>query len=219
MEFGTAVHTAVFEPERFSETVVVMPEIERRSKAGKEEYAEFMKNHEGKTVIADVEFEACKLILESAQKHKILGKLLKEKGGKYEVSGFFPYKDEPCKFRTDFVLPEQKIILDLKTTKAGNERAFRNSVLDFCYHSQAAFYLTGMGEITGEPWTDFLWIAIESSPPYKIYLYEPDTKWLLEGHKLCSAAIDLYRECSSNKAYPSVVEEITILSAPAWIGN
>ena len=219
MEFGTAVHTAVFEHEKFSGSVIVSPEVDKRTKAGKEEYAEFLLKAEGKTVITAEELDACKYILESAQNHKILGKLLRAENRKYEVSGFFNYNQIPCKFRTDFMLPDQRIILDLKTTKAGHERAFRRSVLDFHYHSQAAFYLSAMTEITGEAWTDFVWIAIESNAPYKIYLYEPDTRWLIEGHKLCSNAIELYKRCLESGKYPGVPEEITIINAPNWIGE
>jgi hypothetical protein len=219
MEFGTAVHAAVFEHEKFADSVVVIPEFDRRTKAGKEQYAEFLAGAAGKTVITPDEYEACKYILDAAQNHNILGKLLRAENRKYEVSGFFDFLGVPCKFRTDFTLPDQKIILDLKTTKCGHERAFKNSVLDFCYHSQAAFYLTAMAEITGEAWSDFIWITVESSAPYKIYLYEPDTRWLIEGHKLITAAMDLYKECKENQSYPSVKEEIMILNAPTWIGE
>jgi exodeoxyribonuclease VIII len=173
----------------------------------------------GKTTISAEEMVACQYILKTAQSHAILGKLLRAESRKYEVSGFFDFEGVPCKFRTDFMLPDQHIILDLKTTKRGHERAFKNSVLDFSYHSQAAFYLTAMAEITGQSWADFIWIAIESTPPYKIYLYEPDTRWLIEGHKLCTDAINLYKECLASGSYPSVKEEIVILNAPNWIGE
>jgi len=218
MEFGTAVHTAVFEHEKFTDSVIVSPDIDRRTKVGKEAYADFMLSAAGRTVITQEEMIACLYILETAQSHAILGKLLRAENRKYEVSGFFNFEGVPCKFRTDFILPEQRIILDLKTTKRGHERSFKNSIMDFCYHSQAAFYLTAMAEITGEAWSDFIWIAIESTPPYKIYLYEPDTRWLIEGHKLCTEAITLYKKCLDSGTYPSVNEEITIINAPQWIG-
>jgi len=219
MEFGTALHTAVFEHDKFAETVIVMPDFDRRTKVGKEAHAEFMLSSAGKTAISSEEMIACQYILKTAQSHAILGKLLRAENRKYEVSGFFNFEGVACKFRTDFMLPDQHIILDLKTTKRGHERAFKNSVLDFSYHSQAAFYLSAMAEITGESWADFIWIAIESVAPYKIYLYEPDTRWLIEGHKLCTDAIHLYKECLETGIYPSVAEEITILNAPNWIGE
>lgn len=219
MDFGSAVHIAIFEHNRFDDAVTIAPECDRRTKAGKEEYNAFIESAAGKIILTLEQLDSCYYIIEACQGHPLLRDYLSMEGGKSEVSGFYSYRDVNLKFRTDFMIPSHKIILDLKTTKAGHDRAFQRSVFDFCYHSQAAFYLLGMQEITGETWADFLWIALESSPPHKIYVYEPETSWLAHGMKLIDEGLDIYKECLKNNRYPGVAPEIRTLEIPRWLGE
>ncbi len=218
MDFGSAVHIAVFEHEIFDESVIVCPEIDKRTKAGKEEYSDFLKEAGNKIVLTQSELDSCYSIIYQIERHPILSKLVANKTANFESSGFFKYRDLDLKFRTDFIIQSHNLILDLKTTKAGHERAFKHSIMDFNYYSQAAFYLLGMSEITGEDWTNFIWIAIENNQPHKIYLYEPDTAWLIEGLRLINCAIDLYKDCLDKKFFPSVLPEVVTLSAPTYLG-
>ena len=55
MAYGTAMHSKILEPENFNKEIFIMPKIDRRSKAGKEEYAAALKEAEGKTVIDESE--------------------------------------------------------------------------------------------------------------------------------------------------------------------
>ena len=215
--FGSAAHIAVFEHERFDDAIVIAPQCDRRTKAGKEEYNAFLDTASGKIILTQEELDSCFYIIEACQNHEILKDYLADKNAKYEVSGYFDYKDVPLKFRTDYMNPEIKLILDLKTTKAGHKRSFQRSVLDFCYHSQAAFYLLGMQEITGETWSDFLWITIESGAPHKIYIWEPDTSWLIHAMNLIDNALDVYKECIRTNSYPGVPAEINTLEIPHFL--
>ena len=49
--FGNACHLACWEPARFLEEVVAAPKVDRRTKDGKEEWANFLSASEGKLVI------------------------------------------------------------------------------------------------------------------------------------------------------------------------
>lgn len=48
---GSAVHKMVLEPETFDSEFVIAPDINRRTKNGKEEYADFLKSAAGKSII------------------------------------------------------------------------------------------------------------------------------------------------------------------------
>ena len=51
LQLGSAIHTAVLEPEKFYDEYYISPKIDKRTKAGKEEAARQLKIAEGKSVI------------------------------------------------------------------------------------------------------------------------------------------------------------------------
>ena len=51
MSLGTALHAAILEPENDLAQAVVSPDIDKRSKAGKEEHAVFTAANEGRCII------------------------------------------------------------------------------------------------------------------------------------------------------------------------
>ena len=73
----------------------------------------------------------------------------------------------------DLVLPEQKMILELKRTFVVSSEAFMRNVFDRGYHLQAAAYREMVSAARGEQYT-FAWVAIEAEPPHAISLFVPD---------------------------------------------
>ena len=53
MNFGTAVHTAILEPEIFDKEIFVIKKIDRRSKEGKILYKQQVELSKGKTIISE----------------------------------------------------------------------------------------------------------------------------------------------------------------------
>jgi len=51
MAFGRLVHTICLEPEKFKSEVAIAPELNRRTKQGKEDWAKFEAKNQGKTII------------------------------------------------------------------------------------------------------------------------------------------------------------------------
>lgn len=216
-DFGTAIHIAIFEPNEWSDRVIIEPSIDRRTQAGKEKYASFIASSEGKIILTEEQFLSCKMISDNVKKHHILSKLIHRKHCSYETSGFFTYKDVKLKFRTDCILNDKNIILDVKTTRDPTERGFVRSVIDYNYDSQAAFYLAGMREITGKLFRNFIWIAIENIQPHKIYLYEPSDAFIMRGMRLIDDAIELYKDCVASGSFPGPKAEIITLDTPKWL--
>jgi hypothetical protein len=215
MEFGKALHIAVFEHEHFDDACAIKPDMDRRTKAGKEEHAKFLEEHAGKIHLSLDEFNSIYRIMETCQKHSALS-FLNKNVGYPEVSGFFEYMGISCKFRVDYFM-DNGLICDLKTTLSGHERSFRNSVLDFNYHTQAEFYMMAMELLTGKAFDTFVWIVVEKLPPHKIYLYEPSKRWLDLARSEISSAIDLYLDCKSKNYWPSVPESVVTLEVPRWL--
>jgi hypothetical protein len=216
MEFGTALHLMLFQPDIFEDRICVEPEVNKRTNAGKEEYAAFVASAAGKIVLSKKELDDCYYIQENLSNHPI-GNLLAKKTGIPEVSGFFPWRDTMCKFRADYIIPDKRVIFDLKTTLAGHESSFRNSVSEYSYHTQAYFYLTGLSYLTGQTWEDFVWIAVEKTAPYKIYLHQPEKKWLDCAAALIDKSIRLIEKCEKEKKWPGPSQNVETLFAPAWM--
>lgn len=215
MDFGTAVHLAVLQPDIVESRIAIMPDFDRRTKIGKEDYAEFVMTNKGKIFLNQDQADSINWIVDAVERNTYLQLLLgKEK--LTEVSAVFDWDGVLCKFRADCVLPYENLIIDLKTTQAGHERAFAHSVHEYCYHTQAEFYMTGMELITADAWCDFLWVVVESKPPHHIYIYEPEKTWLTTARDMLQNAIDLFRECETNKHWPGVDPVKRVLPAPKW---
>jgi len=57
MKLGSAVHCMILTPELFNDQFAVAPEINKRTNAGKEEWALFASQNEGKDILANDDYE------------------------------------------------------------------------------------------------------------------------------------------------------------------
>src|SRR5690606_34184749 len=57
MLIGSAFHTLLLEPHLFEHEYCIMPKIDRRTSAGKEEWAAFMERSQGQTVLTDDQYQ------------------------------------------------------------------------------------------------------------------------------------------------------------------
>lgn len=218
MELGTAIHLAVFQPDEFENRVAVDPDINKRTNAGKEEYAKFCEENLGKVIISKKELDDCYYMRDAIYRHPV-GNMLGAKKGDAEISGFFKWHDTPCKFRADYLVRSKRVIFDLKTTLSGSERSFQRSVLDYNYHTAALFYMHGASQVTNEPYSDFIWIGLEKFAPYKIWLWQPERKWLEMAEGMVYRAIMTYEKCMKERYWPGPSTNVETLFAPAWMGR
>jgi hypothetical protein len=215
LSFGSAVHLAILQPEKL-DLLAVAPTVDRRTTKGKEIYSQFVSESANKIIVSQEEMESINLIVSEVAKHPTISSLFKNPYYA-EVPGFFDLNGVFCKFMPDCILPSDKLIIDLKTTNFGHERAFVNSVHEYCYHTQAEFYLTGIETISNDDsWKNFLWIVVENKKPHHIYLYEPDELWLDTARKMIAEAIETYKYCDFSGEWPGVSPEIKKLPAPKW---
>ena len=98
--FGQVFHKMALEPDTFDLEFVVMPDVDRRTKEGKQLWAEFQEQAEGKTVIPAEMHEQAKAMCESLAAVPFAQKLL---NGRREAPFFWVDEStgEECKCRTD----------------------------------------------------------------------------------------------------------------------
>ena len=214
--FGDAAHTAVLEPDSFDDLVAIVPEdINKRTKAGKIEYEEFLSAAGDKTIITIQEHEKIKEMRKILHTEDTIRALVG--AGKAERSGFWtePTYDFPCKLRMDLHIESTKIILDYKTTASADYNSFMRSIANYGYHVQARWYVQGMREITGDDY-DYIIVAQEKEPPFDFQIYQMDQEALDQGAVIIRPVLEQYAECLEKDEWPGYSHEIHGVILPPW---
>jgi hypothetical protein len=214
MLFGTALHAAVLEPAVFDQQYVVAPNVDRRTKAGKEAWEEFEASLNGRSLVDGKDLATINAMAAAIASHPTASSLLS--GGVAEQSCFWINSGtrELCKCRPDYIR-EDGIIVDLKTTTDASLDPFMRSAYTYRYHVQAAMYIAGVRMTTGKA-TAFVIIAIEKTPPYAIACYMADSNMLEAGHKEFVRNLRTYAECRQANQWPGYPQSIQSLSVPVW---
>lgn len=216
MRIGSAVHCAVLEPERFAKVYVTAPECEKRTKAGKEAFAEFEAANAGKIILSIDESSLCRSVTNSINRHTRAFHLL-DGAAQAEVSALWSDQEfnVRCRARIDAISKDGWLV-DLKTTGDASPRAFAKSCANFRYHVQAAWYLDGYHAATRDLPAGFVFIAVEKTPPYAVAIYELDAKAVEYGRMLARRDLARYVTAKELDLWAGYSEEITPLSLPSW---
>ena len=215
LRIGTLVHECILEPDTWRLRRDI-PQVNKRTKAGKEELAKFYEvmGEEGLLAV-DVEDRAlCEAMRDSVMSHRLVKAVL-ENAERREQSCFWPddYTEVGCKARFDGLA--DGLVLDLKTTQDASPGAFRNAVARYDYHVQAAHYSAGAHAVTGR-WPDYAIVAVEKKPPYACAVYMLDEDALAVGAKRREDALARYMVCQGEGRWPAYPETVQTLSLPGW---
>lgn len=210
MLLGTLSHVAVLEPQRLDAAFVEKPQgMDFRTKEGKEWKAKV-----GATPVLDEEeARAVRGIRDSIAAHDAAKELLA--GTKSEVSLFAEHRTGLwIKGRIDAL--KDGVICDVKTTSAGADpSAFARQCFSLNYHVSAAWYVA-LCTLNGLPTPKFHWIAVETSAPFAVAVYEIDTRALQLGMTVMQDALALIAQCEDEGHWPGYADEVTTLNLPAW---
>lgn len=211
---GTAIHTAVLEPERFANDYLVAPNVDRRTNDGKARWAEFMETAQGKTVISSADFDKCRQIADQVRSHPTAMTLFND--GAPEVSAYWIDQETGvlCKCRPDWL--SKKLVVDLKSSRDASPDAFQRSAYSYRYHVQAAWYLDGIAAATGKPRDAFIFAAFEKDPPFACAFYYADEGMIEAGRREYRRLLRTYADCLSAGRWPGYPIELQALTLPAW---
>ncbi len=228
MRFGTAVHYAVLEPDKFEELYVKAPEGSKNSKAVKEALAEI--EAAGKLPLSQKEFDSVQGMVQAIQNHPFAGRWLS--GGTAELSGYWNQRvrdehlnldmDILCKCRPDYLkeVGNQYAIIDLKTTISAEPDYFaKKAYWDYQYHISAAHYLTGMEKLRGVRAQGFIFVAVEKSPPYAVNVFEASEEFIRAGEEANRELYALFASCQASGNWPGYPAEPKKLMLPRGARN
>jgi len=219
LRYGTIIHAAVLEPERFAEEFVVPPAINKRTKAGKEEWAMWESENADKFAVTEEELEKAEIIRHHCFKNPKAKELLTNGTAEVpltwdeEVNG----TDFHFKARADYLKDygDTRLIIDLKTVQEASEEYFTRSVVKWGYAIQAYHYTQGFGK---DQDAHFIWVVVEKNPPYGCAIYSASPQVLEYGRKRREKGLANYLEGEEGVGlmlpYP---EQITAISLPKWL--
>jgi len=205
MELGEYVHVATLEPDRWQSRYICAPKFDRRTKAGKEQAAQFELENEGKIVVPSDMYDHANRSADAVREHPHAGDLLMLPG-RAEVSMFSEHEETGVgiRGRADYILDGSSSIIDLKTTRDASARKFYYSVRDYRYDVQAAFYLDLLSHFREEVGT-FYWVAVEPRPPYMVSLYWAGQDMVNAGREKYYRDLLSYKVCLETNTWPGYV--------------
>lgn len=220
--FGQVFHKILLEPDTFCEEFVVAPEVNRRTKEGKQIWESFVSEHENQTIIQAEMFALAKEMCEAVNREPLAVKLL---NGAAEVPFFWTDEmtGEDCKCRVDVLNTaySQPIIVDVKTTADASTDSFIRSAINYGYDFQAAMYFNGVAKNIGKK-PLFVFIAVEKEPPYAVNILQADELMLQRGYDLFREYIGIYHDCKVSGnwyGYLGRLNQINNLALPSYLAK
>lgn len=220
--FGQLFHAMALQPETVWEQFAASPNVDRRTKAGKEAYVEFERQSENKTVVTadmvELATEMCKALYANEAVRKLLdGEKEKEFFWVDELTG------EECKCRADVVstIGNLNIIVDLKSAENASTEAFTKDAVKYGYDFQSAMYKTGVERNTGKTYI-FVFIVVEKKPPYAVNILQADDLFVRRGYDMFRELIGIYHDCKQTGnwyGYLGKFNQINSLALPAWLAK
>ena len=212
MADGTAVHAFFLERDKFDTDFVIKPaDMRLNTKAGKEWALE----HQSKIII-DSElgnnlYEMEKSFMDSP------AKLIYDIKGQTELSYFWDDLGTiKGKCRPDWISDDGSIVVDVKTTTDASPRGFQKSISTWGYYLQLGWYLRGLRKL-GLPAEQFIFIAIEKTPPFCVGVYRADRDMINFAMKELDQLMPEIQTAMVSKEFPDYTPEITSIGLPPWM--
>jgi exodeoxyribonuclease VIII len=216
---GTAIHTAILEPDRFGEEYAIAPVVDRRTKDGKAEWQAFLDDCavNKKTAITKDDYDTCARISRAVVAHPLFATFFAKGAAEQSVYWKDPETGVLCKCRPDWMVAGAPVMLDVKSTQDASPSAFAKSIFKYGYHISAAWYLEGWRQATGENIDQFIFAAFEKDAPNALAFYQADEAMLQIGRQECQRLLTIYADCLNSNTWPGYEPSVTPLSLPPWV--
>ena len=212
MADGTAVHAFFLERAKFETDFVIKPaDMRLNTKAGKE----WAQEHQSKIII---DFELGNNLLEMEKSFMDSpAKLIYDIKGQAELSYFWDdFGTIKGKCRPDWISDDGSIVVDVKTTTDASPYGFQKSIANWGYHLQLGWYLRGLRKLV-LPVKEFIFIAIEKTPPFCVGVYSADQNMIDFAMKELDQLMPEIQTAMMSNEFPDYTPEITSIGLPPWM--
>ena len=220
--FGQALHMSVLQPEIYEANFAVMPDVDRRTKSGKQIWEQFAAENEGKTFISANFQNKIDDMTAKLNSDPFASKLL---SGEREKPYFWTddMTGEECKCRVDCItqMGGTTYIVDIKTAENAASDEFTRKSIKYGYPMQAAMYSEGVKKATGTS-GNFVFVIIEKEPPYAVNIMQADGLHVQYGYDMFREAIGIYHDCKINNnwyGYLGKFNNVNVLGLPAYLAK
>ena len=218
LEFGQALHVAVFEQHRWGELYQCGPVGDGRTKAVIAARQELERQYPHATILPAKTHAKIERMAGVVRGRPEVAELLAGEG-RNEAS--FVWDDPPtglrCKGRIDRItnVDGWSTVVDLKSCIDAREFAFASACARYAYHAAAAWYLDGLAQIA-QVERRFLFIAVEKKPPFATRVYELGHPSLELGRRKWRQWLDTWASCGQTGRFPAYPTGVAPIELPEW---
>ena len=221
LRLGSALHTAVLEPDTFREKVVIEPtNWPTKKECGvsiEDQKIAFQRVNRKKTVISAEDSELIKNMYNAIFEHPIAPGFI-EGNGFVEKAILFdhPETGSPSKIKPDKYNEDSDIIVDLKTTEDASPEGFAKSCVNYWYHVQSAWYLDGFFYAHGHMPRAFVFVVVEKTRPFNVAVYYAPPDMIELGRSIYLKHLRTYEKCRQANYWPGYSENLEPINLPTW---
>ena len=210
LRLGRANHACILEPDTFLDRFCVYPGPVRRGK----EWEAFRGENEHRDIVTQREFDAALAIGVAVTTHPVAARYLTEGVAEQTLTWRDYETDLACKCRVDFLGAH---LVEVKSTSKLEPRRFATDAARLGYHIQIAHCMAGAEasriDVAPEP----ILIAVSSSPPHDVVVYEVPEHVLRIGQDRRRDLLRRLLECQVLEYWPGIAEEgLEQFELPAW---
>jgi len=221
--FGRAAHKYLLEPDGFDAEIAILPNVNKRTNAGKATILAFTADNPGKTFITVDDFEIIQWMKETTDNSQTFKNTFADT--KIEQSIFWRDVESGAllKCRPDamkrIIMNGQTVMLciDLKTAIDASYVGFSKAIANFSYDVQSAMYTEGIK--AAHPDINnvrFLFAAIEKTPPFAVAIYVLEPESLIMGYRKFRVGVTLFNQCVETNEWCSFPDYIIPINMPKW---
>lgn len=212
-DLGTACHSLLLE--QSDAKIVYIDHDDYRTNAAKE--TRDMARAKGLTPILR-KYEKSMLEMVSKAHEKIKNSELAGifQNGNPEQTLVWQDGDAWCRARLDWLLADNKVILDYKTTDSADPETCIRKIASMGYDMQASFYKRGLVACGGSEDAVFVFLFQEITAPYACCLVGLSEMFIEIANEKVEQAISIWDMCMKTGKWPSYPDQITLAEPPAW---
>ena len=213
LNFGTAVHMACLEPERYPSEVVCYRQSKTKGEGARKNWAAFKKANEGKLILSGEEYDSIEKLMLSVCSHPVAKELLSRGEAEKVLEWRDPGTGVACKAKLDWVSDD--VIVDLKTARCNEERRFGSTAARYLYHCQAAFYRHAVRCALGKDLPVKL-IVVEKEEPYDCSVFDVRGEDMDGAMDHIKQLLGRVLSCRTSGDWPGRSEQELTLMLPSW---
>jgi PDDEXK-like domain of unknown function (DUF3799) len=174
-------------------------------------WEQFQERHlaSGAEIVTASEYESAEPLIEAVRNHEHAMHLLGSGIPKKRI--FWNWLGRACSGEPDVA---GKYLVDLKTARCSEPGRFSKQAMWLSYHAQLAWYRNGLLLSGAEPPAQVFIVAVETSEPYPVTVFELTARAIEQGERLCRLWMERLLSCEATNEWPAYVQCAVDLDVP-----